>query len=77
VPLTAWERSKGERLRDILGARQGDCPVTIELVRPGDFVAAIVPSAYYRIRPDSTLKDEIEALFGAGSVLLSRTNGGV
>ncbi len=76
LPLEAWERSKGERLRDILAARQGDCPVTIELVRPGEFVAAIVPSAYYRVRPDARLTGEVEALFGAGCVVLSRTNGG-
>jgi DNA polymerase-3 subunit alpha len=77
IDLAAWDRSKGERLRDILGARQGDCPVVIELARPGEFAVSVAPSALYRVRPDATLKDEVEALFGAaGSVHYSRTNGG-
>jgi DNA polymerase-3 subunit alpha len=75
VPVAAWERSKAERLRDILGAHQGDCPVTIELVRSGAFAAAVVPSAYFRIRPDRALRQEIEELFGPESVILSRGNG--
>src|SRR4029077_13183127 len=29
VPVTTWDREKGERLRDILGAHRGDCPVTL------------------------------------------------
>ncbi len=53
VPLSAWDRAKGERLRDILGAHRGDCPVTLELVRPGAFAAAVAPSGYYRVRPDA------------------------
>ena len=35
VPLGAWDRVKGERLRDILGAHRGDCPVTLEDRAPG------------------------------------------
>ena len=75
VPLSAWDRGKGERLRDILGAHRGDCPVTLEIVRPGAWSAALAPSAYYRVRPDSVLRDEIEALLGPGSLVLTRTNG--
>ena len=75
VPLQAWDRSRGERLRDILGAHRGDCPVTLEIVRPGAWSAALAPSAYYRVRPDSALRDEIEALLGPGSLVLTRTNG--
>ncbi len=75
VPLVAWDRGKGERLRDILGAHRGDCPVTLELVRPGSWSLALAPSAYYRVRPDATLRDEIEALLGPGSLVLARTNG--
>ena len=66
VPVETWDRAKGERLRDILGAHRGDCPVTLELVRPGAFAAAVAPSGYYRVRPDSTLRDEVEALLGQG-----------
>jgi DNA polymerase-3 subunit alpha len=73
VPVSAWDRSKGERLRDILGSHRGDCPVTLELVRPGAFAVALAPSALYRVRPDTVLKDEVEALLGPGALHLSRT----
>ena len=49
--------------------------MTLELVRPGSWEAALVPSAYYRVRPDSQLRDEVEALLGPGSLVLARTNG--
>jgi len=62
VPLVAWDRTKGERLRDILSSHRGDCPVTLELVRLGSWAASLAPSAYYRVRPDPVLRDEIEAL---------------
>ncbi len=75
VPVLAWDRGKGERLRDILGAHRGDCPVTLELVRPGSWEVALVPSAYYRVRPDAALRDEVEALLGPGALVLARTNG--
>ena len=35
VPLMGWDRGEGERLRDILGSHRGDCPVTLEMFRPG------------------------------------------
>jgi DNA polymerase III subunit alpha len=73
VPLGAWDRGKGERLRDILGAHRGDCPVTLEIVRPGSWSAALAPSAYYRVRPDAVLRDEVEALLGPGSMVLARS----
>ena len=73
VPLGAWDRGKGERLRDILGAHRGDCPVTLEIVRPGSWSAALAPSAYYRVRPDAVLRDEVEALLGPGALVLART----
>ena len=65
----------GERLRDILAAHRGDCPVTLELVRPGSWEAVLAPSAYYRVRPGGVLREEIEALLGPGSLVLARTNG--
>jgi DNA polymerase-3 subunit alpha len=73
VPLAAWDRSKGERLRDILGAHRGDCPVTLELVRPGAWAVALAPSAHYRVQPDGALREEVEGLLGPGALLLSRT----
>jgi hypothetical protein len=76
VPLVGWDRSKGERLRDILGSHRGECPVTLELVRPGAFAVALAPSAYYRVKPDALLRDEVEALLGPGALILARTNGG-
>jgi hypothetical protein len=72
VPAGGWDRSKGERLRDILGAHRGDCPVTLEIVRPGAYAVALAPSAAYRVRPGSVLRDEIEALLGPGALVLSR-----
>ncbi len=75
VPLGAWDRGKGERLRDILGAHRGDCPVTLEIVRPGSWSAALAPSAYYRVRPDAVLRSEVEQLLGPGALVLARTNG--
>jgi DNA polymerase-3 subunit alpha len=73
VAVQAWNRGKGEKLRDILGAHRGDCPVTLELVRPGSWTAALAPSAYYRVRPDSALRAEIEALLGPGALVLKRS----
>jgi DNA polymerase-3 subunit alpha len=75
VPVASWDRGKGERLRDILAAHRGDCPVTLELVRPGSWSAALVPGSRYRVRPDPAMREEVEALLGPGSLLLARTNG--
>jgi len=72
VPVTAWDRAKGERLRDILGSHRGECPVTLEMVRPGGESVAVAPSAYFRVRPDPTMRAEVEGLLGPGSVVLAR-----
>jgi hypothetical protein len=45
-------------------------------VRPGAFAVALAPSAYYRVKPDALLRDEVEALLGPGALILARTNGG-
>jgi DNA polymerase III subunit alpha len=73
VAMSSWDRSKGERLRDILGSHRGECPVTLEFVRPGAFAVALAPSAFYRVRPDPVLRDEVEALLGPGALVLSRS----
>jgi DNA polymerase-3 subunit alpha len=75
VPLAAWDKGKGERLRDILSAHRGECPVTLELLRPGAYAVAVAPSAYYRVRPDPALREAVEGLLGPGSLQLARTNG--
>ena len=73
VPIESWDRSKGERLRDILASHRGDCPVTLEMHRSGSFAVELAPSASYRVRPDAGLKTEIEALWGPGALVLART----
>ena len=75
IPMLQWDRQKGERLREILGAHKGDCPVTLEIVRLDELAVAVSPSALYRVRPDATLRDEVEALLGPGALVLARTNG--
>jgi DNA polymerase-3 subunit alpha len=75
VPVAAWDRAKGERLRDILGSHRGECPVTLEMVRQGGESVAVAPSAYFRVRLDQTLRAEVEGLLGPGSVVLARHNG--
>jgi len=75
IPMLQWDRQKGERLREILGAHKADCPVTLEIVRLDEFAVAVSPSSLYRVRPDATLRDEVEALLGPGALVLARTNG--
>jgi hypothetical protein len=74
VPIGGWERSKGERLREILDAHPGDCPVSLELVRP-DFTATLAAGAAFRVKPDARLREEVEALWGPGALRLGRENG--
>jgi DNA polymerase-3 subunit alpha len=74
VPVPAWDRNKGERLRDILGSHRGECPVTLELVQPGSYAVAVAPSTYFKVRPDAAFRDEVEALLGPGSLVLARRN---
>jgi DNA polymerase-3 subunit alpha len=73
VPLGGWERSKAERLREILDQHPGDCPVSLELVRP-DFTATIAAGSF-RVKPDARLREEVEALWGPGALRLGRENG--
>jgi DNA polymerase-3 subunit alpha len=75
VTAPGWDRSKGERLRDILGSHRGDCPVTLEIVRPGAYAVSLAPNAVYRVRPGSVLRDEVEALLGPGALVLSPSVG--
>jgi DNA polymerase-3 subunit alpha len=74
VPAAGWDRARGERLREILDAHRGECPVTLELIRPGGYTVALAAGSF-RVRPDPALKGEIESLLGSGALLLARTNG--
>jgi DNA polymerase III subunit alpha len=75
VALGDWDRAKGERLRDILDSHRGECPVTLELARPGAYAVSVAPSAYFRVRPDPVFKQEIEGLFGPDALVLLRSPG--
>jgi DNA polymerase-3 subunit alpha len=75
VPTATWHRGMGERLRDILSAHRGDCPVTLELYQPEGTSIAVAPSALYRVRPNEALRTEVEALLGEGSLVLAGANG--
>jgi hypothetical protein len=41
------------------------------------FAVALAPSAFYKVRPDPVLRDEIEALLGPGALILARTSGAI
>jgi hypothetical protein len=45
---------------------------TLELVQPGSYAVAVAPSTYFRVRPDTAFRDEVEALLGPGSLVLAR-----
>ena len=49
--------------------------MTLEIVRPGAYAVALAPSAVYRVRPGSVLRDEVEELLGPGALVLSRNAG--
>ena len=49
--------------------------MTLELLRNGEYAVAVAPNAYYRVRPDAGLRDELESLLGRGALVLARTNG--
>lgn len=75
MPMSWWDRTKGERLREILDAHPGDCPVTLELVQPGLYAVDVAPSNLYSVRPDPALRQEVDNLVGPGALVLARTNG--
>jgi DNA polymerase-3 subunit alpha len=73
VPLALWDHERGQRLREILDGHRGECPVTLELDRPGSFKVAVAPSAYFKVRPDPDFRRQVEELLGPASLVLSRT----
>ena len=75
VPMGSWDKSKGERLRDILGAHKGDCPVTLEMVRPGGVRGG---GGAQRVFPRAAGRGAAHRGGGAagpGSLILARTSG--
>jgi DNA polymerase-3 subunit alpha len=75
VAVAGWDRAKGERLRDILDAHRGECPVTLEVVGAGSYAVSVATGNYFRVRPDTNLRSEVEQLLGPGSLMLARTSG--
>jgi DNA polymerase III subunit alpha len=75
VPTASWQAGLAGRLRDILDAHRGDCPVTLEFERPGAYTVTVAPSALYRVRPDPAFREAVEGLLGVGALLVTGTNG--
>jgi DNA polymerase-3 subunit alpha len=73
--LSAWDRPTGERLRDIILAHPGDCPVVFEIGNAGAETLIVAPGPHYRVRPAADLVGEIESLLGPGSLVLRGPNG--
>jgi hypothetical protein len=56
------------RLQERLRHHPGTTPVSIRLVRPGEFEATLKAADSMRIAPSARLTSEIQALAGEGSV---------
>jgi DNA polymerase-3 subunit alpha len=68
VNLAFADESVLARLQERLKASPGPTPVSIRLVRPGEFEATLRASASMSIAPSPRLTSEIQALAGEGSV---------
>jgi DNA polymerase III alpha subunit len=68
VNLAFADESVLARLQERLKASPGSTPVSIRLVRPGEFEATLRASASMSIAPSPQLTSEIQALAGEGSV---------
>jgi len=51
-------------MRQLLQARPGDCAVTLHVVIPDESETVIAVSAVRGVRPDDTLRRDLDALFG-------------
>jgi DNA polymerase-3 subunit alpha len=68
VNLAYVDESVLARLRERLRLHPGTTPVSIRLVRPGEFEATLKAADSMRIAPSPRLTSEIQALAGEGSV---------
>jgi DNA polymerase-3 subunit alpha len=68
VNLAYADESVLERLQERLRSNPGTTPVSIRLVRPGEFEATLKAADSMRIAPSPRLTSEIQALAGEGSV---------
>ncbi|MEP6994644.1 MAG: DNA polymerase III subunit alpha, partial [Acidobacteriota bacterium] len=68
VNLAYADENVLERLQERLRSHPGTTPVSIRLVRPGEFEATLKAADSMRIAPSARLTHEIQALAGEGSV---------
>jgi DNA polymerase-3 subunit alpha len=57
-----------DRLRDLLESCRGECPVYLEVIRPGDFALTLRADPGLRVAPTPELTAAIEGLLGEGTV---------
>jgi DNA polymerase-3 subunit alpha len=68
VNLALADESVLARLQERLRSHPGTTPVSIRLIRPGEFEATVRTADSLRIAPSARLTSEIQALAGEGSV---------
>jgi DNA polymerase-3 subunit alpha len=68
VNLALADESVLARLQERLRSHPGTTPVSIRLIRPGEFEATVRTADSMRIAPSARLTSEIQALAGEGSV---------
>ena len=68
VNLAYADESVLARLQERLRRHPGTTPVSIRLIRPGEFEATLKAADSMRIAPSPRLTSEIQALAGEGSV---------
>jgi len=68
VNLAYADESVLARLQERLRSHPGTTPVSIRLIRPGEFEATLKAADSMRIAPSARLTSEIQALAGEGSV---------
>jgi DNA polymerase III subunit alpha len=76
LALADWDRTKGEKLRDIILSHPGACPVVLEVGSSGSETTVVAPGAHFRVQPAAGLQDAIESLLGPGSLVLRGPNAG-
>lgn len=72
VRVAAWDKTKAQRLRDILESHRGDCSVSLGLTI-GNYEVVLVPTPSLSVKPDPGFTQEIGALLGPEALVLART----